>query len=122
MRERLVSGFSELKDDGTTSCGCWIYSGVFPEPGRNRARERKITSDPIHPEWGFAWPHNRRILYNRASADPEGRPWSERKKLVWWDAGGAGGWARTSRTSTPSCLRTTDRRPAPRGMSADRGR
>ena len=85
--KRLVSGFSELKDDGTTSCGCWIYSGVFPEPGRNRARERKTTSNPIHPEWGFAWPHNRRILYNRASADPEGRPWSERKKLVWWDAG-----------------------------------
>jgi formate dehydrogenase major subunit len=84
-RPRLVSGFSELEEDGTTSCGCWIYSGVFPEPGRNRARERRITSNPMHPEWGFAWPHNRRILYNRASADPDGRPWSERKKLVWWD-------------------------------------
>jgi formate dehydrogenase major subunit len=85
--KRLVSGFSELEDDGTTACGCWIYSGVFPEPGRNRARERKVTSNPVQPEWGFAWPHNRRILYNRASADPDGRPWSERKKLVWWDAG-----------------------------------
>jgi formate dehydrogenase major subunit len=83
---RLVADYSELEDDGTTSCGCWIYSGVFPEPGRNRARERKLGSNPLHPEWGFAWPHNRRILYNRASADPEGRPWSERKKLVWWDA------------------------------------
>src|SRR5205085_982859 len=82
---RLVSGFSELKDDGTTACGCWIYSGVYPEPGRNRARERRLTDNPLQPEWGFAWPHNRRILYNRASADPEGRPWSERKKLVWWD-------------------------------------
>ncbi len=85
-RPRLLSGFSELTDDGTTSCGCWIYSGVFPEPGRNRARERKLSSNPIQPDWGFAWPHNRRILYNRASADPDGRPWSERKKLVWWDA------------------------------------
>jgi formate dehydrogenase major subunit len=84
---RLVSGYSELEEDGSTSCGCWIYSGVFPEPGHNRARDRKVGTTPIHPDWGFAWPHNRRILYNRASADPEGRPWSERKKLVWWDAG-----------------------------------
>ncbi len=83
---RLLSGFSELKDDGTTACGCWVYSGVFPEPGRNRANERTITDDPFQPEWGYAWPNNVRILYNRASADPAGRPWSERKKLVWWDA------------------------------------
>jgi formate dehydrogenase major subunit len=86
-RPRLVSGFSELTDDGTTACGCWVYSGVFPEPGRNRARERRLTDNPLQPEWGFAWPHNRRIMYNRASADPEGRPWSEGKKLLWWDAG-----------------------------------
>jgi formate dehydrogenase major subunit len=80
-----LSGFSELQDDGSTACGCWIYSGVFPKPDRNRARERKLTDNPMQPEWGFAWPHNRRIMYNRASADPEGAPWSERKKLVWWD-------------------------------------
>ena len=85
-RPRLVRSYSELKDDGTTASGCWIYSGVFPEPGRNRADERKITDDPFQPEWGFAWPNNVRILYNRASADPDGRPWSERKKLVWWDS------------------------------------
>src|SRR5262249_21894284 len=83
----LVSGFRELKADGTTACGCWVYSGVFPEPGRNRANERKTTGgDPFEPEWGFAWPNNVRVLYNRASADPEGRPWSERKKLIWWDS------------------------------------
>jgi formate dehydrogenase major subunit len=84
---KLVSGFSDLKEDGTTACGCWIYSGVFPEEGRNRARERK--RDPgayTQLNWGFAWPHNRRILYNRASADPQGRPWSEAKKYIWWDA------------------------------------
>lgn len=85
-RPRLLSGFAELKDDGTTACGCWIYSGVFPEPDRNRARERDLTDNPFQPQWGYAWPNNRRVLYNRASADPEGRPWSERKKLVWWNA------------------------------------
>ncbi len=85
-RPRLLKGFSELKDDGTTSCGIWIYSGVFPEPGRNRASERKRSDNPLEPDWGFAWPDNRRVLFNRASADPEGRPWSQRKKLVWWDA------------------------------------
>jgi formate dehydrogenase major subunit len=82
---RLLSGYAELKDNGTTACGCWIYSGVFPEPHRNRADERKLSDNPTQPEWGFAWPNNVRILYNRASADPEGRPWSERKKLMWWD-------------------------------------
>jgi formate dehydrogenase major subunit len=85
-KPRLLGGFSELKDDGSTACGCWIYSGVFPEPGRNRARDRRLTDNPVQPEWGFAWPHNRRIMYNRASADPQGRPWSERKKYIWWDA------------------------------------
>jgi formate dehydrogenase major subunit len=85
-RPMPVSGFDELEDDGSTACGCWIYSGVYPEPGRNRARERKLGPNPLQPEWGWAWPANRRLLYNRASARPDGRPWSERKKLVWWDA------------------------------------
>ncbi len=84
-RPRLLGSFAELQADGSTACGCWIYAGVFPEPGRNRANERRIGRNPVQPEWGFAWPLNRRILYNRASADPEGRPWSQRKKLVWWD-------------------------------------
>jgi formate dehydrogenase major subunit len=82
----LLKGFSELKADGSTACGCWVYSGVFPEPGRNRANERNLSDNPVQPGWGFAWPHNRRMLYNRASADPDGKPWSERKKYVWWDA------------------------------------
>jgi formate dehydrogenase major subunit len=86
---RPVSGFAELKADGSTACGCWIYSGIFAD-GVNQARRR----DPgdvhkpggrVSPEWAWAWPANRRLLYNRASADPEGRPWSERKKYVWWD-------------------------------------
>jgi formate dehydrogenase major subunit len=80
----LVSGFNELKADGSTACGCWIYSGVFPRTGENRANQRN-SQDLLGHGWGFAWPADRRVLYNRASARPDGRPWSERKKLVWWD-------------------------------------
>jgi formate dehydrogenase major subunit len=81
-----VGGFVDLKPDGSTACGCWIYSGIYAN-GVNRAANRKPATDRYRygPEWGFAWPANRRILYNRAAADPEGRPWSERKALVWWD-------------------------------------
>ncbi len=80
-----LAGFTALKSDGSTACGSWIYSGVYPTPENNRAAAR-------NPEgytflgWGFAWPANRRILYNRASADPDGKPWSERKKYIWWDS------------------------------------
>jgi formate dehydrogenase major subunit len=84
-KPKLVGGFSDLKDDGSTACGCWVYSGIYPEPNHNRARDRQISDNYVQPNWAFAWPHNRRIMYNRASADPEGRPWSERKKYVWWD-------------------------------------
>ncbi|HEY3775248.1 MAG TPA: formate dehydrogenase [Solirubrobacteraceae bacterium] len=82
----LLPAYTALKDDGSTACGCWIYCGAFAggvnyTARRTPAREQNWTC----PEWTWAWPANRRILYNRASADPEGRPWSERKKLVWWD-------------------------------------
>ena len=80
-----VEGFGDLSADGSTACGCWIYSGVYPAADRNRAAERDA-SGPYGHGWGFAWPADRRILYNRASARPDGTPWSERKKLVWWDA------------------------------------
>jgi formate dehydrogenase major subunit len=81
-----VDGFTQLKDDGSTACGCWIYSGCYKD-GVNQPARRKSASEQswVAPEWGWAWPVNRRILYNRASADPEGRPWSERKRYVWWD-------------------------------------
>ncbi|NMH90260.1 molybdopterin-dependent oxidoreductase [Pseudonocardia bannensis] len=83
---RVVDGYTDLKADGSTSCGCWIYSGVYAG-GVNQARRRKprFEQDIYALEWGWTWPMNRRILYNRASADPAGRPWSERKALVWWD-------------------------------------
>jgi formate dehydrogenase major subunit len=82
--KKLVEGYKDLKADGSTACGCWIYSGIFPKPGENKARERN-PKDAYGHGWGFAWPSDRRILYNRASARPDGKPWSERKKLVWWD-------------------------------------
>lgn len=81
---KLITSFADLKDDGSTACGCWIYSGIMPEEGKNLAKNRK-GDDKAALGWGFAWPANRRILYNRASADPHGRPWSERKKWIWWD-------------------------------------
>ncbi|MDE2127950.1 MAG: molybdopterin-dependent oxidoreductase [Armatimonadetes bacterium] len=80
-----LASAAELRDDGSTACGCWIYTGVMPEAGHNRARSRTTTGGRAQADWGFAWPANRRILYNRASADPAGRPWSERKRLIWWD-------------------------------------
>jgi formate dehydrogenase major subunit len=81
-----VDSYTKLESDGSTACGCWLYSGAYAG-GKNHAASREVAIDPEHygHNWGFAWPANRRILYNRASADPEGRPWSERKKLVWWD-------------------------------------
>jgi len=84
---REVDSHLDLRADGSTSCGCWIYSGVYAE-GVNQAARRRPHDEqgPYEPEWGWTWPLNRRVLYNRASADPEGRPWSERKKLVWWDS------------------------------------
>ncbi len=88
--KKVVKGFGDLKDDGTTACGVWIYSGIYAPTtdhpdGFNRAAAR-TPGQIISPNWGFAWPANRHILYNRASADPAGNPWSERKKLVYWDA------------------------------------
>jgi formate dehydrogenase major subunit len=83
---RAVSGYTELRNDGSTACGCWIYSGVYAgEVNRSARRRPGREQDAIAAEWGWAWPANRRVLYNRASADPEGKPWSERKKLVFWD-------------------------------------
>ena len=82
-----LSAYTQLKSDGSTACGCWIYCGVRAD-GINQAARRRPDSEQtwVAPEWGWAWPANRRVLYNRASADPDGKPWSERKALVWWDA------------------------------------
>ncbi len=81
-----LASYSELKADGSTACGCWIYCGCFKDE-KNQTANRKPGSEQswVAPDWGWAWPANRRILYNRASADPSGKPWSERKQYVWWD-------------------------------------
>ncbi len=81
-----LSTYTELRDDGSTACGCWIYCGVYAD-GVNQAARRKPAREQnwLGPEWGWVWPANRRILYNRASADPAGAPWSDGKALVWWD-------------------------------------
>jgi formate dehydrogenase major subunit len=83
---QMLSSFTEMKADGSTDGGCWIYTGVFTG-GVNQSARRKPGSEQswVAPEWGWSWPMNRRILYNRASADPAGKPWSERKAYVWWD-------------------------------------
>jgi formate dehydrogenase major subunit len=81
-----LNAYTELKPDGSTACGCWIYCGCFANEVNQPARRKPWREQTwVAPEWGWAWPANRRIIYNRASADPEGRPWSERKRYVWWD-------------------------------------
>lgn len=84
---KQVPAFAALRDDGSTACGCWIYSGCFNEAGNNMAR--RDTSDPdntgAYLKWSFAWPANRRILYNRASADINGKAWDPSRKLIEWD-------------------------------------
>ncbi|CCB66139.1 Formate dehydrogenase-O major subunit [Hyphomicrobium sp. MC1] len=83
----LLDGFAQLRDDGTTESGCWIFSGCWTEKGNQMAR--RDASDPreqgIAPNWAWAWPMNRRILYNRASADPAGKPWNPAKPIIQWD-------------------------------------
>ncbi|MDT0381543.1 formate dehydrogenase [Streptomyces sp. DSM 42041] len=87
-----LSAYTQLRDDGSTTCGCWIYCGVFADGVNQAARKKPHTEQnwTAH-EWAWSWPANRRILYNRASAAPDGTPWSERKAYVWWD-GASGKW------------------------------
>ncbi len=81
-----LPGFAWLKDDGTTSCGNWIYCGSFTEAGNQTAR--RGTEDPsglgIYQNWAWSWPANRRVLYNRASCDPAGKPYDPERRQVWW--------------------------------------
>jgi len=81
-----LPAFAWLKDDGTTSCGNWLYCGCYPEAGN--LTQRRATEDPsglgIYPNWGWSWPANRRVMYNRASCDLAGKPWDSARRQVWW--------------------------------------
>jgi formate dehydrogenase major subunit len=82
-----LPSFAFLRDDGTTSCGNWIYSGSWTEAGPQLAR--RGTEDPsglgVYPNWTWSWPVNRRVLYNRASCDLEGKPWDPERRQIWWN-------------------------------------
>jgi formate dehydrogenase major subunit len=83
----FVAKYQELKDDGSTTCGSWLHAGIYKDATNQAARRKPHTQqDWVAREWGWAWPADTRLLYNRASADPDGKPWSERKRYVWWDA------------------------------------
>jgi formate dehydrogenase major subunit len=85
-----LPGFAFLRDDGTTMCGNWIYSGSWTEAGA--MTQRRGTEDPsglgVYPNWAWSWPANRRVLYNRASCDINGKPWDSDRKQVWWSEAG----------------------------------
>jgi formate dehydrogenase major subunit len=95
---KLIPGFATIAsaaDPGAIACGCWILGGYFADaddgngnkmPAVKRRGQKDDSGMGFYPYWGFTWPANRRILYNRASAKPDGTPWAEDKKVIWWDA------------------------------------
>jgi formate dehydrogenase major subunit len=87
QKGKQLPGFAACRDDGSTACGCWIYSGCYTEAGNMMARRDNTDPDDtgIYQKWAFSWPANRRILYNRASADTHGKPWDPKRKIVEWD-------------------------------------
>jgi formate dehydrogenase major subunit len=84
---KQVAGFGVLRDDGSTASACWIYAGCWTEAGNNMARRDLKDPDETgaYSNWAWSWPANRRILYNRASSDMDGKPWDDTRKLIWWD-------------------------------------
>lgn len=88
-----LAGFAELRDDGSTASGCWIYCGAWGPNGNLMAR--RDNSDPTGIgqtlNWAWSWPANRRVLYNRASCDPSGKPFNPQRKLIAWEGKQWGG-------------------------------
>ncbi|EGJ10108.1 formate dehydrogenase subunit alpha [Rubrivivax benzoatilyticus JA2 = ATCC BAA-35] len=88
-----LAGFGEMRDDGSTMGGCWIFAGCWTQAGNQMAR--RDNSDPTGIgntlNWAWAWPANRRVLYNRASCDVEGKPFNPRRKLIGWNGSAWGG-------------------------------
>jgi len=95
---KQIDGFANLKDDGSTACGEWVYCGSYVEPDKeptapvpgNRASRRDLTADTfnigLYPKWAWSWPVNRRIIYNRASVDLNGEPWDKKRPVIKWNA------------------------------------
>ncbi len=113
----LVTKVADLKADGSTSSGAWLYAGVFAG-GVNLSKRRDSTTDPgglgIYPNFAWTWPNNMRVLYNRASCDRNGKPYAWSKPLVWWDqkAGRWAGW------DVPDVPKLTDGPSTPNGLRA----
>ncbi|AGB80438.1 formate dehydrogenase, alpha subunit [Serratia sp. FGI94] len=82
-----LSTFAHLRDDGTTASGCWIFAGSWTPEGNQMARRDNADPSGLGNtlDWAWAWPLNRRILYNRASADPSGKPWDPKRQMLEWD-------------------------------------
>lgn len=83
---RRLANFTKLREDGSTACGNWLYSGVYPPEGNLAARREHFdpTGIGLYPRFSWCWPLNRRILYNRASCDDRGRPWCPDRPVIWW--------------------------------------
>ena len=119
----FLASYDDLEPDGSTSCGSWIHCGIYADGVNQSARKRPSTEQNwIAHEWGWAWPKDVRILYNRASADPDGKPWSERKRYVWWD-GQEGKWTGCGDTPDFPATKAPDYKPArdAKRMEAIRG-
>jgi len=85
---KALPGYKQLKADGSTASGCWLYAGIYADEVNQAARKKPCwEQDYVAAEWAWSWPANRMLMYNRASAAPDGQPWSARKQYVWWDAG-----------------------------------
>ncbi len=90
-RGQLVPAFAQLKDDGSTSSLNWVYAGSYTEEAGNKSKKRDASQTPMQaniglfPNWSWCWPVNRRVLYNRASVDLNGKPFNPQKAVIEWD-------------------------------------
>jgi formate dehydrogenase major subunit len=85
--KKQLNSFMDLKDDGSTACGNWIYGGSFTEKG-NMMKRRDSDEGPgktgLYPNWAWAWPLDRRIAYNRAAVNRKGEPWDKKRWFIKW--------------------------------------
>ena len=104
-----LSSFAQLRDDGTTSSGCWIFAGSWTPEGNQMARRDNADPSGLGNTlgWAWAWPLNRRILYNRASADPQGNPWDPKRQILKWDGAK---WSRDGYSGLQCCRTWQQRR------------